>query len=71
MSTHPKRHSVNMRGIRYSCNQSENTKVLHMSNKSTGQVVRLEVSILRVLGSYPTQWTSMYVLVNPNLYGTG
>jgi hypothetical protein len=27
------------------------------------RVVRLEVSILRVTGSYPTQWTSMYVLV--------
>jgi hypothetical protein len=38
---------------------------------STGQVVGLEVSILRVMGSYPTQWTSMYVLVNPNPYGTG
>jgi hypothetical protein len=39
--------------------------------KSTGRVVGLEVSILRVVGSYPTQWTSMYVLVNPNPYGTG
>jgi len=28
-------------------------------------------SLLRVMGSYPTQWTSMYVLVNPNTYGTG
>jgi len=34
-------------------------------------VVGLEVSILRVMGSYPTQWTSMYVLVHPNPYGTG
>jgi len=38
---------------------------------TNGQVVGLEVSILRVMGSYPTQWTSMYVLVNPNPYGTG
>jgi hypothetical protein len=30
---------------------------------ATGQVVRLEVSILRVVGSYPTQWTSTYVPV--------
>jgi hypothetical protein len=37
----------------------------------TGRVVGLEVSILRVMGSYPTQWTSMYVLVNPNPYGMG
>jgi hypothetical protein len=26
-------------------------------------VVRLEVSILRVVASYPTQWTSTYILV--------
>jgi hypothetical protein len=26
-------------------------------------VVRLEVSFLRVVGSYPAQWASMYVLV--------
>ena len=38
---------------------------------TTGRVVGVEVSILRVMGSYPTQWTSMYVLVNPNPYGTG
>jgi hypothetical protein len=37
---------------------------------TTGQVVGLEVSSLRVVGSYPTQWTSMYVLVNLNPYGT-
>ena len=24
-----------------------------------------------VMGSYSTQWTSMYVLVNPNPYGKG
>jgi hypothetical protein len=43
----------------------------YASSHATGQVVRLEVSILRVMGSYPTQWTSMYELVNPNPYGTG
>jgi hypothetical protein len=26
---------------------------------TTGRVVGLEVSILRAMGSYPTQWTSM------------
>ena len=31
--------------------------------RGTGRVVRLDVSILRAMGSYPTQWTSTYVLV--------
>jgi hypothetical protein len=26
---------------------------------------------IRVMGSYPAQWTSMYVLVNSNFYGKG
>jgi len=38
---------------------------------ATGRVVGLKVSILRVVDSYPTQWTSMYVLLNPDPYGTG
>jgi len=42
-----------------------------LSQYTTDWVVRLEVSILRVMGSYPSQWASMYVLVNPNPYGTG
>ncbi len=37
--------------------------VLVLLYLATGQVVRLEVPILRVVGSYPTQWTSTYVLV--------
>jgi hypothetical protein len=45
--------------------------LLKQKYSPTGQVVGLEVSIFRVVGSYPNQWTSMYVLVNPNLYGTG
>jgi hypothetical protein len=38
-------------------------RLLHKHLNTTGQVVGLEVLILRVVGSYPTQWTSMYVLV--------
>jgi hypothetical protein len=45
--------------------------ILILLHHSTGRVVRLEVSILRVMGSYPTQWTSMYVLVIPIPMGQG
>jgi hypothetical protein len=50
---------------------SDSKKICIDTGASTGRVGGLEVSILRVVGSYPTQWTSMYVLVNPNPYETG